>query len=120
MKGLHLTADLYRCRCEPQWLQDAGRVQAWCSSAMQAVGLDPVAHAFHGGHPRGIGVSLLMEDGHVCLHAWPTEKAVTLDVYVGHGDGDRSAKARGLMVALVNRFQPEWTEQRSLDRGEEE
>ena len=30
-----------------------------------------------------------------------------------------SAKARGLMYALVNRFQPEWTEQRSLDRGTE-
>jgi hypothetical protein len=24
------------------------------------------------------------------------------------------------MHALVDRFQPEWTEQRSLDRGEEE
>jgi S-adenosylmethionine decarboxylase len=31
---------------------------------------------------------------------------------------DLSAKARGLMFALVQRFQPEWTEQRSLDRGE--
>ena len=34
--------------------------------------------------------------------------------------GDNSARARGLMFALVNRFQPEWTEQRSLDRGEDE
>jgi hypothetical protein len=25
-----------------------------------------------------------------------------------------------LMLAMVERFQPEWTEQRSLDRGEEE
>ena len=28
--------------------------------------------------------------------------------------------ARGLMYALVQRFQPEWTEQRSLDRGDGE
>jgi S-adenosylmethionine decarboxylase len=39
---------------------------------------------------------------------------------VSNADADQSAKARGLMFALVNRFQPEWTEQRSLDRGEEE
>jgi S-adenosylmethionine decarboxylase len=120
MKGLHLTADLYRCRCEARWLLDAGELQAWCISAALAVGLQPVAHAFHGQQPGGIGVSLLMEDGHLCLHAWPVEKAATLDVYVVHEGGDRSAKARGLMDALVRRFQPEWTEQRSLDRGEEE
>jgi S-adenosylmethionine decarboxylase len=45
---------------------------------------------------------------------------VAVDVYVGDAATDQSAKARGLMFALVNRFQPEWTEQRSLDRGEEE
>jgi hypothetical protein len=44
---------------------------------------------------------------------------VTADVYVCNFSADHSAKARGLMYALVNRFQPEWTEQRSLDRGEE-
>jgi S-adenosylmethionine decarboxylase len=120
MKGLHLTADLYRCRCDPQWLLDADALQAWCISAAQAVGLVPVAHAFHGQRPGGAAVSLLLEGGHVCLHAWAAEKAATLDVYVTHEGGDRSAKARGLMDALVRRFQPEWTEQRSLDRGEEE
>lgn len=124
MKGLHLTADLYRCRCEAAWLADARRLQDWCAAAVQAVGLQPVQQVFHalaalpqGG--EGIVASLLMNDAHVCLHTWPADKAVTLDVYVSHGDGDHSAKARGLMYALVNRFQPEWTEQRSLDRGEE-
>lgn len=120
MKGLHLTADLYRCRCEARWLRDAAALQGWCVSAAQAVGLQPAAHAFHGQQPGGAAVSLLLEGGHVCLHAWPAEKAATLDVYVTHEGGDRSAKARGLMDALVRRLQPEWTEQRSLDRGEEE
>ena len=119
MKGLHLTADLHRCRCEAQWLQDAGQLQAWCISAAHAVGLQTVAHAFHGQRPGGIAICLLVEDGHVCVHAWPAQKAATLDVYVGSDSGDRSAKARGLMDAMVRRFQPEWTEQRSLDRGEE-
>jgi hypothetical protein len=46
------------------------------------------------------------------------ERTASIDVYLAHGDGNLSAKARGLMFALVQRFQPEWTEQRSLDRGE--
>ena len=40
--------------------------------------------------------------------------------YVGNSEGDHSAQARELMSALIDRFQPEWTEQRSLDRGDGE
>lgn len=119
MKGLHLTADLYRCRCEPRWLADAARLQAWCASAARAVGLAPLAQAYRSTDEGGASCTLLMEGAHVCLHTWPGEKAVAADVYVGDAATDQSAKARGLMLALVNRFQPEWTEQRSLDRGEE-
>jgi len=123
MKGLHLTADLYRCHCEAGWLTDAQRLQDWCAAALGAVGLQPVEQVFHAfaappDGQGGIAGALLVEGAHVCLHTWPGEKAVTLDVYVGHAAADQSARARGLMFALVNRFQPEWTEQRSLDRGE--
>jgi S-adenosylmethionine decarboxylase len=120
MKGLHLTADLYRCRCEAAWLRDAGRLQEWCAAAAQAVGLEPIAQAYAGRDGGGSSCTVLMPGAHVCLHTWPDEKAVAVDVYVGDAATDQSAKARGLMFALVNRFQPEWTEQRSLDRGEEE
>ena len=120
MKGLHLTADLYRCRCEPAWLSDAARLQAWCASAAQAAGLDSVDHLFHALAGGGVSGALLMAGAHVCLHTSPDEKAANVDVYVSNAQGEQSAKARALMLALVNRFQPEWTEQRSLDRGEEE
>jgi S-adenosylmethionine decarboxylase len=118
MLGLHLTADLYRCRCEPAWLADAAMLQAWCVASVEAVGLQLVDQMFRASD--GIGATLLMADGHVCLHTWPQERSVSVDVYVGHADEAQTAKARGLMFALVHRFQPEWTEQRSLDRGEEE
>ncbi len=120
MKGLHLTADLYRCRCEPSWLADAAQLEAWCAAAAQAVGLAPLAQAFHATEQGGASGTVLMDGAHVCVHTWPGEKAVAADVYVGDAADDQSAKARGLMFALVQRFQPEWTEQRSLDRGEEE
>ena len=125
MQGLHLTADLYQCRCEEAWLTDAQQLGDWCVQAVQAVGLQPVSQLFHatpgsGGAPGGVTATVLLAESHVCLHTWPGQRAVAVDVYVCHFEGDHSAKARGLMFALVNRFQPEWTEQRSLDRGDGE
>jgi len=123
MKGLHLTADLYGCRCDTAWLTDADKLGQWCIDAVQAVGLQVVNQLFHtfpgNGGPGGVTATVLLAESHVCLHTWPEQKAVTADVYVCNFSGDHSAKARNLMLALVDRFQPEWTEQRSLDRGED-
>jgi S-adenosylmethionine decarboxylase len=121
MKGLHLTADLYGCRCDEAWLTDPERLGQWCVEAVEAVGLQAVNRLFHRfpGNPGGVTATVLLAESHICLHTWPEQKSVTCDVYVCNFGADHSAKARGLMFALVNRFQPEWTEQRSLDRGEE-
>jgi S-adenosylmethionine decarboxylase len=125
MQGLHLTADLYKCRCEGAWLTDARQLGDWCLQAVQAVGLQPVDQLFHSFPGSGLAAgsvtaTVLLAESHVCLHTWPEQRAVTLDVYVCNFTGDHSAKARGLMSALIDRFQPEWTEQRSLDRGDGE
>jgi S-adenosylmethionine decarboxylase len=125
MKGLHLTADLYRCRCDIEWLTDAQKLGEWCLAAVEAVGLETANQLFHtfpAGEqgPGRVAITVLLAESHVLLQTWPGERAATADVYVSDVGGDHSAKARGLMFALVNRFQPEWTEQRSLDRGEEE
>ena len=121
MKGLHLTADLYRCRCESAWLTDAEQLGRWCEAAVAAVGLQPVGRLFHRFEGAGgVAATILLEESHVHLHTWPATRSVTADVYVAGGQDHHSAKARGLMFALVQRFQPEWTEQRSIDRGEEE
>lgn len=123
MQGLHLTADLYKCRCDAAWLTDAPKLGEWCVQAVQAVGLDAVNRLFHtfpatDKGPGGVTATVLLAESHVCLHTWPEQRAVTIDVYVCNFGADHSAKARGLMSALIERFQPEWTEQRSLDRGE--
>jgi S-adenosylmethionine decarboxylase len=121
MQGLHLTADLYQCRCDAAWLTDAAQLGDWCAKAVDAVGLHAVNQVFHSlSATGGVTATVLLAESHVCLHTWPGERAVTIDVYVCNFGEDHSAKARGLMYALVNRFQPEWTEQRSLDRGGDE
>jgi S-adenosylmethionine decarboxylase len=124
MKGLHLTADLYRCRCDAAWLTDADKLGAWCVAAVTAAGLEAVNHVFHtfpatARGPGGVTATVLLAESHICLHTWPEEQGVTADVYVCNFSADHSAKARALMDALVARFLPEWTEQRSLDRGED-
>jgi S-adenosylmethionine decarboxylase len=123
MQGLHLTADLYKCRCDAAWLTDAARLGGWCVEAVQAAGLEAVKQMVHtfpdATHaPGGVAATVLLAGSHVCVHTWPGQKAVTLDVYVCNLGGDHSARARGLMDALVRRFNPEGTEQRSLDRGD--
>ena len=123
MQGLHLTADLYQCRCDAAWLTQAQQLGPWVVEAVRATGLqavDQLFHAFpataHG--PGGITATVLLAESHVCLHTWPEQRGVTVDVYVCNFGADHSARARSLMNTLIERFQPEWTEQRSLDRGD--
>jgi S-adenosylmethionine decarboxylase len=92
---------------------------------VKAVGLETVNQLFHtfpaaAQGPGGVTAAILLAESHVCLHTWPEQRAVTVDVYVCNFGADHSAKARGLMFALIQRFQPEWTEQRSLVRGNDE
>lgn len=124
MQGLHLTADLHNCRCDLAWLTDATRMGDWCLQAARSAGLQPVNQLFHvfPDTPQGLGrvtVTVLMVELHLSLHTWPLHKAVTLDVHAWPAGGDPSAKAKMLMQMLLAHFAPQWTEQRSLDRGEE-
>lgn len=119
MQGLHLTADLHNCRCDPAWMLDAEKLGAWCVKAVEASGLQPVNQlfdSFSGPGGSGISIALLLAGSHVCVHTWPAQKTATLDVYVC---GDQATQTPSLMQTLVDRFAPEWTEQRSLDRGDE-
>ena len=123
MQGLHLTADLYNCRCHESWLMDAGRTGARCEELVAQAGLQAVGRLFHSfpataRGPGGITATVLLAESHVCVHTWPEQKAVTLDVYVCNFGADYTAKAQALMESLVALFEPEWTERRSLDRGE--
>ena len=125
MQGLHLTADLSDCQCDSAWFTDATRLLDRCVQEVSAAGLQAVnqlAHSFPatGQGPGGVTATVLLAESHLCVHTWPEQKAVTLDVYVCNFGGNHSAKARALMQALVEKFQPEWTEQRSLDRGDTE
>ena len=122
MQGLHLTADLHQCRCATAWLTDAALLGERCVLGVVAAGLQAVAqlaHSFpataHG--PGGVTATVLLAESHLCVHTWPEQASVTLDVYVCNFGGDHSAKAHALMDALIALFEPLHIERNSLTRG---
>ena len=127
MQGLHLTADLHRCHCAPQWLTDAETLGQHLLQAVAETGLQAVAQLFHRfpatlhqGQLRtgGVTATVLLAESHLCIHTWPEQGAVTLDVYVCNFGDDHSAKAQQLMQALIALFAPEHSERHTLRRGE--
>jgi len=53
MQGLHLTADLHRCRCDSHWLLDAQALGRACVDAVNVAGLQAVAEHHRRVHHRG-------------------------------------------------------------------
>lgn len=122
MQGLHLTADLHRCRCDSRWLLDAELLGRACVDAVAAAGLQAVGQLFHtfpgtGHGPGGVTATVLLAESHLCVHTWPEQHAVTLDVYVCNFGADHSDKARRLLEALQALFQPAHVEHHALRRG---
>ncbi len=122
MQGLHLTADLTDCQCDSVWLTDAARLGAACVGAVQSAGLQAVAQLFHTfpatpQGPGGVTATVLLAESHLCVHTWPEQRGVTLDVYVCNFGGDHSAKAHALMDALLALLQPGHTVRNILLRG---
>ena len=123
MQGLHLTADLHQCTCDAFWLTDAARLGERCVQLVQTAGLQAVGQLFHAFPPTGLGPSgvtatVLLAESHLCVHTWPEQSDVTLDVYVCNFGGDHSAKAQALMTALMDLFAPAQVQQNSLHRGQ--
>lgn len=123
MQGVHLTADLHGCRCAPEWLTQATALGTFCLQAVEASGLQAVGQLFHTfpGTPHGPGgvtATVLLAESHLCVHTWPEQKAVTLDVYVCNFGGDHSDKARRLMQTLLDRFDAESVHRHKLMRGQ--
>lgn len=122
MQGLHLTADLYDCCACPELLSDEAVLREVCLEEVEAAQLQAVGDRFHrfpdfGGHPGGVTGMVLLAESHVALHTWPERNGVTLDVYVCNFLRDNSAKARALLEALVDHFQPTRVSRQSIDRG---
>lgn len=122
MQGLHLTADLHDCTCAVSCLCDTTWLLARCVQAVAAARLQAVAQLCHtfaatADGPGGVTATILLAESHLCLHTWPEQRAVTLDVYVCNFGGDHADQARSLMDGLCQVFQPGRVQRNSLWRG---
>jgi len=122
MQGLHITADLNHCQCESAWLTDAARLLDRCIKEVLQSGLQPVnqlAHSFPATAqgPGGVTTTVLLAESHLCVHTWPEQMGVTVDVYVCNFGADHSDKAQRLMDALVALFAPQQVLRQALQRG---
>lgn len=123
MQGLHLTADLLDCRCDGRWLVEADTLGAACVARAEAAGLQVVGQLFHAfpATPEGAGgvtAAVLLAESHLCVHTWPEQRGVTIDVYVCNFGADHSAKAEMLMEALEDLFVAGQAQRHRLQRGE--
>ena len=128
MHGLHLTADLYGCRCERALLTDAAQLATWCRSLVRAAGLVAVDERWFGfpdSAPPGVapergGVTgvVLLAESHFAVHTWPERGGVTLDVYVCNLAQDNSARADRLMQQAIAGFGPKRAVTHRLIRGD--
>ena len=122
MQGLHLTADLSHCQCDSAWLTDAKRLLDRCVQEVSAKGLQAVnqlAHSFPATEqgPGGVTVTVLLAESHLCVHTWPEQMGVTVDVYVCNFGADHSTRAQHLMDALIALFAPQQALRQALQRG---
>ena len=120
MQGLHLTADVSGCRDPANLMRDGSALSALCEELAVQAGLTVVGRQFHAFAPQGdAGITgvLLLAESHIAVHTWPELRAVTLDVFVCNFGADNSHKARQLIDALVQRFDPERVQRQQLLRG---
>ncbi|EXI76678.1 MAG TPA: adenosylmethionine decarboxylase [Candidatus Accumulibacter phosphatis] len=121
MHGLHLTAELYGCRCERRLLDDAGALRELCLTVCSLPGLTPLAEVFHqfasNGEAAGATGAVVLAESHLAVHTWPEAAAVTLDLYVCNFSQDNSGAARRACQALIAAFGPGRIVRRELERG---
>ncbi len=125
MQGLHLTADLYGCLCEPPLLTDAETLAEMCRTAVRKAELTLVDEKFftfpdYQGEPGGVTGAILLAESHVAVHTWPERAGVTLDVYVCNFSTDNSSKAEQLLDDLIVAFAPHQQNTNRILRGSED
>ena len=60
---------------------------------------------------------MLLGESHLAIHAWPDERTVSLDVFVGRHAPNNRAKARAVYSFLKERLMPRKENLLQVNRG---
>lgn len=123
MQGLHLTADLYHCRCSDDLMLDDAQIATLCTAQTLSAGLTEVGAQWvkfppYQGQPGGVTGTVLLAESHLAIHTWPETGNVTIDVYVCNFSGDNTGKAQALMEGVVAAYAPRRVVRQQLWRGD--
>lgn len=107
MDGLHVVANLYRCRGNARYLTDAAALRQFCHDSINRAGLTILGDLFHQFDGGGVTGTVVLAESHLAIHTWPELQSVTLDVYVCNYTQDNGAKARQVVADLMGLYRPE-------------
>lgn len=122
MNGLHLIADLYRCKCPANIMLDRLTLEKICVSECQEAGLTPLGAYFYqfthdDGQQAGVTGTVVLAESHLAIHTWPEDGHVTLDVYVCNFSRDNSDRARRIFDSMIALLSPEDADCHEVIRG---
>jgi len=116
LDGLHVVANLYRCRGDARYLTDAAALRQFCHDSINRAGLTILGDLFHEFDGGGVTGTVVLAESHLAIHTWPELQSVTLDVYVCNYTQDNSAKARQVVTDLMDLYRPEEHVQHDVPR----
>ena len=122
MNGLHLIADIYRCRAASELLVNRGRLETLCVEECREAGLTPLGAYFYQfldeqGGDAGVTGTVVLAESHLAIHTWPETGDVTLDVYVCNFSRDNSARARQVFDRVIAALAPAEIVRHEVIRG---
>jgi len=122
MNGLHLIADIYRCRAASELLVNRGRLETLCVEECRDAGLTPLGAYFYQfldeqGGDAGVTGTVVLAESHLAIHTWPETGDVTLDVYVCNFSRDNSERARQVFQRVIDALAPDEIVQHEVIRG---
>ncbi|WEN43952.1 S-adenosylmethionine decarboxylase proenzyme [Thauera sp. GDN1] len=122
MNGLHLIADIYRCRPDGEILTRRAALEALCVEECRNAGLSPLGAYFYQfedeqGQPAGVTGTVVLAESHLAIHTWPETGDVTLDVYVCNFSRDNSGRARQVFQRVIDGLAPEEIVRHEVVRG---
>src|SRR5688572_5581744 len=107
LDGIHVVANLYRCRSGARYLTDAALLRRFSLESINNAGLTSLGDLFHSFDGGGVTGAVVLAESHLAMHTWPELNSVTLDVYVCNYTTDNSAKARQVVDDFLKLFDPE-------------
>ena len=121
--GFQVMDHFFDCQCNPSYLSNANELFSvggftecfvLLNEVLETVkkcGLTVMGHSYqpfpedeHGNASWTLAVTLA--ESHLCLHTWPAEDRVDLDIYVCHYTQDNTEKATALHESLRQLFMP--------------